>query len=61
MDDGTTGPELWKYDGTRVSRLADINPGADGSFPSHLMSYKHELYFAADDDNTGHELWKLTP
>ena len=55
--DGTTGSELWRYDGTSVTRLADINPGAGNSNPGNFTVFGSELIFSADDGTTGSELW----
>lgn len=57
------GSELYKYNGSKVSLVKDINPGkkdeysAYGSFPSNLTTYKGKLYFNASDGNKGEELW----
>lgn len=57
-EDGA-GKELWKYDGTMSSRVADIWSGASDSSPSYLTVYKNNLYFiASSDDGAGRELWK---
>lgn len=56
-DDGT-GPELWKYNGSVVTRVKDIRPGALGSNPDHLTDVNGTLYFAANDGKSGIELWK---
>jgi ELWxxDGT repeat protein len=55
------GYELWKYDGTSASRVADIWGGPDNSLPASLGVYKGALYFSADGsdgDGAGYELWK---
>jgi ELWxxDGT repeat protein len=57
-DNGTTGPELWKTDGTTTTLVADINPGPSGSFPQSLTVAGNTLYFTADDGSHGRELWR---
>ncbi len=58
-DDGVSGPELWKTDGTNTMQVKDINtaPGA-GSAPNALTVFNNALYFSANDGVTGRELWK---
>jgi len=56
--DGTNGKELWKYDGTTATMVADINPGAGQSYPSKLTVFGTDLYFTANDGTNGVELWK---
>ena len=58
--DGSSGRELWKTDGTAAGtvRVADIIPGQDGSWPSHLTSVGSTLFFFADDGTSGRELWR---
>ncbi len=53
-----TGKELWKYDGTSVSHVADIWSGSDNSHPDNLAVYDDALYFSAYGDDAGNELWK---
>ena len=48
--DDTAGYELWKYDGSSVSRVADIWNG-DSSDPDSLIVYDGVLHFEAE--NTG--------
>jgi ELWxxDGT repeat protein len=40
-DDGVSGEELWKTDGTDAGTVLvkDINPGAGGSGPDRLTSF----------------------
>ena len=56
-----TGYELWRYDGTNLTLAADINPGADGSYPQDLVVFNQELCFSATEDGLFNwELWALT-
>ena len=59
-DDGSTGPELWKTDGTTqgTELVHDIEPNSGGSYPRDFVSYNNELYFVASDSANGDELWK---
>lgn len=59
-DDGTTGLELWRCDGTAAGTqlVKDLIPGAAGSVPGDLAVMGGELFFAARDATTGRELWK---
>lgn len=52
--------ELWLSDGTidGTRRVADINPGPDGSDPHRLTVVGDEVWFAADDGTHGVELWR---
>ena len=67
-NDSETGTELYVSDGTSegTQLVADINPGLNnysfpnGSFPSELTVVGDELFFSADNGETGTELFKLT-
>ena len=53
------GRELWRFDGFRADRAADIAPGAASSNPSGLRVYGDALYFAAEGGEDGFELWRF--
>ena len=59
-NDGTTGVELWKSDGTSAGTVLvkDIYPGTGGSNPSYLTYINGTLFFNAADSTYGYELWK---
>ena len=66
--DDENGNELWVSDGTTegTQLVADINPGLDSygrgnsSYPDDLTVFNNELFFGADNSETGRELFKLT-
>jgi ELWxxDGT repeat protein len=59
-NDGTTGVELWKSDGTGAGTMLvkDINPGGASSSPQALTEPIDKIFFTADDGTNGRELWK---
>ncbi len=59
-NNGTTGQELWKSNGTAAGTvmLKDIWPGITSSSPKNLTYYKGQVYFQADDGTLGRELWQ---
>jgi ELWxxDGT repeat protein/cysteine-rich repeat protein len=60
-DDGTSGRELWRSDGTEegTQQLADIVPGSGGSSPRALTVAGPLLFFSAEDDSAAEELWAV--
>ena len=58
-NDGTTGWELWKTDGTAAGtvQVKDIRPGYAGSEPMWMMAVGNSVYFSANG-GSGSELWK---
>ncbi|MHC4899797.1 MAG: ELWxxDGT repeat protein, partial [Planctomycetota bacterium] len=59
-NDGATGTELWKSDGTTNGTVLvrDIQNGASGSSPTFLMVMGSTLFLRANDGTSGGELWK---
>ncbi len=59
-NDGISGYELWKSDGTAAGTVLvrNIRTGSAGSNPGYLTNSGGTLYFAANDGTTGTELWK---
>lgn len=63
--------ELWKFDGTNASIVENIYPGVNSieywqyggdfktSYPSSLVEYDDALYFVANDELQGRELFKF--
>lgn len=58
-NDGVSGAELWKSDGTAAGTalVKDVAPGSLGSGPFWLTRVGHQVYFSADDGVHGRELW----
>jgi ELWxxDGT repeat protein len=50
-DDGTSGTELWRTDGTLAGTtlVEDIAPGSDGSYPGPITRVGGRLFFQADE------------
>ena len=60
-NDGASGAELWKSDGTArgTEMVKDIWTGGGGSYPTQLVAIGDTLYFRASDNNgNGTELWR---
>jgi len=63
-NDGFSGIELWKSDGTSEGTVLLKNIKEDGflspkhSHPKELININGTLYFSADDGVNGRELWK---
>ena len=60
--DGTAaehGIELWSSDGATTEIAADIWPGMDPSNPTAFTVFGDALYFNADRDSDGRELWRV--
>lgn len=54
------GCEPWWTDGVTASRLADINPGGDSSYPIGLTVFGNAVFFSARSSNgAGSQLWKF--
>ena len=56
-NDGTYGDEIYSFDGTNFTRLADIYSGSSGSSPNSFTIYNDKLYFGAYSSTYGRELW----
>ena len=64
-NDGENGNELWVSDGTEsgTQLLVDIRPGSSdygyvyGSYADDFTEFNGQLFFTANDGETGNELW----
>ena len=67
-NNGENGRELWVSDGTAegTQLVVDLDPGfssygnPNSSFPSDFTVFGDELFFSAENSETGRELYKLT-
>ena len=59
-NNGTSGVELWKSDGTSNGTVLvkDIYTGATGSNPTYIVTMGLYVYFAATNGTSGVELWR---
>jgi ELWxxDGT repeat protein len=59
-NDGTSGNELWKSNGTDAGTVLvkDIRSGSDGSYGRYLTNVNGTLFFKAANGTNGQELWK---
>lgn len=63
-DDGVNGFELWRSDGTENgTTMIEISPGSNkgqpyNSNPYHFINVNGTVYFSANDQTNGQELWK---
>jgi ELWxxDGT repeat protein len=57
--DGVSGVELWKTDKLGTFQLQGIAPGEGSSNPEAFAVTKHLIFFLADDNSTGRELWAM--
>ncbi|MBD2506782.1 pre-peptidase C-terminal domain-containing protein [Nostoc muscorum FACHB-395] len=53
-NDGTTGIQLWRSDGTTNTRITNTT----GFNPDDLIVFNNKLYFTATDSTFGTELWE---
>lgn len=60
VNDGTTGLELWKYDGSTQTMVADLYPGLQGSNPDNLTVAGTNMYFSARAFSIGAELFRYS-
>ncbi len=53
------GRELWQFNTSSqtASVLSDINPGTPSSDPVQLVKFKDKIYFIANQNTTGREIW----
>jgi len=58
-NDGTSGAELWRSDGSQAGkmRVQDTAAGPANSNPLHLTAVGATLFYLADDGISGPELW----
>ncbi len=66
--DDIHGAEVWKSDGNTATFVADVNPGSDpnpgfpdvarSSSPFGFVAFNNKVYFIANDNTHGFELWE---
>jgi len=57
------GRELWKSDGTAAGTVmvGDLFPGAQSSDPEQITAANGDIYFVAEDGNSGKEVFSFKP
>jgi len=55
------GTEPWASDGITATLVKDIKVGGGSVSPAWLTEMNNKLYFAADDEVKGRELWGGDP
>ncbi|MBN1853604.1 MAG: hypothetical protein JW829_12805, partial [Pirellulales bacterium] len=60
-DDGMTGIELWKTDGTpgSVTQVADLRTGPSDGYPAGITIIDGAFYFSGRDELGFFQLWKI--
>lgn len=54
-DDGVTGKQIWRSDGTSVARISNLSGGSD---PYGLAAGPGGLYFVFNEPTLGSEVWR---
>ncbi|MCP6313195.1 hypothetical protein NL444_27375, partial [Klebsiella pneumoniae] len=56
-NDGSSGLELWRTDGTEAGtrRVADLQAGGADSLPNAMVAFGNRVVFSADDGRHGFE------
>ena len=57
-NNGTTGNELFKYDGSSVSLVANIRSGSASGAPQKFATHNGNLFFSANNGTNGKELFR---
>jgi ELWxxDGT repeat protein len=57
-NDGLTGTELWKSDGSGTAPLPEVQPGRAGSYPTNLVNLNGVLFFDAGSAPESTRQWK---
>ncbi|WP_196893247.1 T9SS type A sorting domain-containing protein [Aureivirga marina] len=58
-DDGISGFQLWKSDGTETgTQILKITNPNGGSYPKNFTIFNNELYFTSNNQNAVKSLWK---
>ncbi|MCY2953926.1 MAG: hypothetical protein NTU53_18445 [Planctomycetota bacterium] len=58
---GGTDSELWRSDGVKAERAADVLPGPNGSSPAYLTGFNGVLYFQATGATGASRLYQFDP
>ncbi len=59
--DGLDGGDLWRHDGTTTERVLTLDSGTLSSFPQQFAAHDGRLFFSAQGDDDGYELWSYDP